>query len=120
MLPLLTACSEASSGIKAEGSSNASSAKNNEPKEKSAINDDPNKKVNLKLQLLKRDEAAGVTIENNDLYQLVNDEIKKNPQKGEGKGFILYFGDIFTKKSGEKSVLVFVINRYDNPNQYHL
>ena len=106
MLLLLTACTEASSGNKAEGSnSNASTTKNNEPKEK----------VNLKLQLLKPDEQAGVTIENNDLYQLVNEKIKQNPQMGEGTGFIFYLGDIFTKKSGQKVLLTLSINRLNDP-----
>ena len=106
LLFLLTACSEASSGDKAEGSnSNTNSVKNNESKEK----------VNLKLQLLKRDEAAGATIESNPIYKLANDGIKKNPQMGEGKGLNLYIVDILTKKSGGKSVLLLVINRYDDP-----
>ncbi len=107
LLFFLASCSEASSGNKTEKS------KNNDAK--TAINNETKAKADLNLQVAKSDESKGVTIENNQLYQLVNNQIKKDPKAGEDNVFGMYAVDVLTKDSGQKAFLFMAINRIHKP-----
>ena len=103
LLFLLTSCSEAASGKKDE--------KNHNNNAKTAIKKETKELPDLNLQIAKSDENNGVTIENNPVYQIANNQIKKDPKAGVDNNFGMYAVDVLTKNSGEKAFLFIAVNR---------
>ncbi len=69
----------------------------------------------LTLQLLKGDEEAGVTIENNEVYKELNRLITENPDIGLEGDFSVYIVDIIDSGTEDASLLFLGINRLDEP-----
>ena len=69
----------------------------------------------LKLHVLKVDEEAGVTVENNEFYQAVLEIVEADPKMGAANDFSLYPYSVLENKDGEPSLLCFIINRLEKP-----
>ncbi len=65
----------------------------------------------LKLQVLKGDQEAGVTLENSELYRELNKIIQKNPAIGVADDFSLYIVNTIHDDQGESRLVLFGINR---------
>ena len=88
----------------------------NEGEEKVANELEQNiEKETLTLQLLKGDEEAGVTIENNEVYKELNRMITENPDIGLENDFSVYIVDIVDSGTENASLLFLGINRLDEP-----
>lgn len=72
-----------------------------------------NEVVDLKLQLQKADEEAGVTIENNLIYSSLAEAIGADPKIGVKNDFSLYPYDIAYFEDGSTSIVFLAINRLD-------
>jgi len=81
------------------------------------LNPDETEKEPLTLQLLKADEDAGMTLENNEIYQWIQAEIDADPFMGDEDDLSLYPFDIVESEDGSSSLMFLVINRLDNPIQ---
>ena len=68
----------------------------------------------LTLQVLKQDEDEGLTLENNEIYQIIQQEIELDPLMGEQGGISLYPYDVVEFEE-VSSLLFLVINRLDKP-----
>ena len=79
--------------------------------------DKDSEKINgkLTLQILKPDEKAGVTLENNDFYNDVNKYMEANPEMGEKDDFSLYTLDLREGEKGEILLMFLGINRLSMP-----
>jgi hypothetical protein len=104
MFFLLTACS-VSVGNSAEKSNKVESAETNKKTEKKA----------LTLQVTKADANKGVTIDNSQLYQSLNNLIKENPYIGKDNNFGMYALDIGTNEAGQKMFAFIAVNRIHQP-----
>ncbi|WP_163581065.1 hypothetical protein [Gracilibacillus saliphilus] len=71
----------------------------------------------LKLQVQKADEEAGVTIENNEMYSQLNEIIKADPKAGIPNDFSVFPNDIVYNEDGSTSILFFGVNRLRAPIQ---
>ena len=70
-----------------------------------------NEVVDLKLQLQKADEEAGVTIENNLIYSSLAEAIGADPKMGVENDFSLYPFDIAYFDDGSMSLVFLAINQ---------
>ncbi|MEI3614440.1 hypothetical protein [Pseudogracilibacillus sp. SO30301A] len=80
----------------------------NEPEE--AANDSGD----LTLQLLKSDEAAGITLDNNDIYTGLQSVIDQDPTIGASGDFTVSVVNIYNTESGAMLIML-GINRLDSP-----
>ncbi|WP_153463052.1 hypothetical protein [Sediminibacillus terrae] len=69
----------------------------------------------LKLQLQKQDEEAGITIEDNEVYSALNEAINAEPNMGIPDDFSLYPFDILMNPDGNNSIVFLAINRLKDP-----
>ncbi|MFD1068243.1 hypothetical protein [Oceanobacillus locisalsi] len=69
----------------------------------------------LSLQLQKFDEESGVTVENSEIYSVLDEEIKADPHMGVPNDFSLFPFDIVINEDGSNSLLFLAINRLENP-----
>ena len=69
----------------------------------------------LTLQVQKVDEEAGVTIENHENYQQLNQSIEAEPKAGYPNDFTIYPHDIVYNQDGSRSVLFLAVNRLKTP-----
>jgi len=69
----------------------------------------------LSLQVLKEDEEAGIKIDNNELYQVLQAEIEANPLMGDPDDLSLFPYDIVEYEDGSAAILFLVINRLEHP-----
>lgn len=69
----------------------------------------------LTLQILRMDEEAGATLENNEFYQVLNDVISENPTMGLPNDFSLQVLDIVDSGANETSLVILAINRLPDP-----
>lgn len=69
----------------------------------------------LTLQVLKQDEDEGITIENNEIYQVIQETVDEDPYMGDENDLSLYPFDIVEYEDETSSLLFLVINRLDNP-----
>lgn len=105
LLFLLAACSVTT------GSNKDEQTKNSDEK-KTGVNTQTNAKEDLKVQLIKEDEEAGVTIETSQIYQYLSSVIKENPKLGDADSFTMFLGNYLTHESGDKVLLFMAINRF--------
>lgn len=76
--------------------------------------DEPKEKEDVALQVLKVDEEAGLTIENDDFYSGLDEMLAEDPKLGTANDFSVHTIDIFNFEEGAALVLV-GINRLDFP-----
>ena len=70
----------------------------------------------LALQVLKMDEAEGITLENNDVYKEISEIISENPNLGIPDDFSIQIHDVVENIVGTNDTLAFLaINRLDEP-----
>ncbi|WP_449354452.1 hypothetical protein ACUL41_15340 [Virgibacillus natechei] len=69
----------------------------------------------LSLQLQRLDEEAGVTIEDNEIYSVLDEAIKADPKMGISNDFSLFPFDIVINEDGSNSLLFLAINRLEEP-----
>lgn len=70
----------------------------------------------LTLQVLKMDEEAGVTLDNNNVYQELSEIIAENPDLGIPGDFSIQILDVVENMDGTYDTLAFLaINRLDEP-----
>ncbi|MBO1001605.1 hypothetical protein ACFSKI_16300 [Pseudogracilibacillus auburnensis] len=72
-------------------------------------------KADLTLQVTKVDADDGITIENNDIYQQLDQMVKENPQDGDANDFSLFLIDFVEFEDDELQLLFLGINRLDKP-----
>lgn len=65
----------------------------------------------LQLKLQKQDKDAGMTIQNNEIYTVLDEAIKADPKMGVPNDFSLYPFDISINPDGSRSILFLAINR---------
>ncbi|WP_147536191.1 hypothetical protein [Bacillus marasmi] len=104
-LLLLTACSNSTGSTKDEQS-------NNSDEKKTEVNTQTDAKEDLKVQLIKEDEEAGVTIETSQIYQYLSGVVEENPKLGDADSFTMFLGNYLTHESGDKVLLFMAINRF--------
>lgn len=102
MLLGLIACSS-------NGEEQAEGDKNVEQHDESA------EKEPLTLQVLKGDEEAGATIENNNIYNELNQYVQAHPDIGLENDFSLYIVNTIQNESGDSSLVMLGINRLPTP-----
>ncbi|WP_210468098.1 hypothetical protein [Sporosarcina sp. 6E9] len=78
--------------------------------EENSIETDGSEK-GLKLQVLKGDEEAGMTIENNLLYNELDKVIQQNPEIGADNDFSVYVVDTYHDDDGNSKLVILGINR---------
>jgi len=78
-------------------------------------NEDQNEVEDLNFQVLKSDEEAGVTVENNPFYGSMADFIASNPKIGIPNDFSLFPFDIAMFEGADNSFIFFAINRLPDP-----
>lgn len=72
--------------------------------------------TDLQLTVTKADEEAGVTIKNNEDYQILNDVVKSNPQLGTLDDFSMFTIDFDEEVTQNLDMITFLgINRLDEP-----
>lgn len=72
--------------------------------------------TDLQLKVTKADEESGVTIENNEDYQILNDVVKSNPQLGTPNDFSMFTIDFDEEVTQNLDMITFLgINRLDEP-----
>lgn len=69
----------------------------------------------LKLQVQKADEEAGITVENNEIYSQLVDVINADPKAGVPNDFSVYPHDIVRNEDGSSSLLFIAVNRVNKP-----
>lgn len=69
----------------------------------------------LKLQVQKADEEAGITTENNEIYKQLVDVINADPKAGIPNDFSVYPHDLVQNEDGSTSVLFIGVNRLNRP-----
>lgn len=69
----------------------------------------------VSLQVLKIDDDAGITIENNETYQVIQETVDAEPYMGDENDISLYPFDMVENEDGTSSLLFLVINRLDDP-----
>lgn len=78
-------------------------------------NEEQNEIEDLNFQLLKSDEEAGATFENNLLYSEMANHIEANPKIGLPNDFSMYPFDIALYEGADNSFIFFAINRLPDP-----
>jgi len=74
-----------------------------------------NENGELTLQVLQADQDEGITIENNELYQILQEAVDADPLMGDPNDLSLFPFDIVEYDDGSSSLIMLVINRLDNP-----
>src|SRR5699024_2979057 len=74
-----------------------------------------NENGELTLQVLQADQNEGITIENNELYQILQEAVDADPLMGDPNDLSLFPFDIVEYDDGSSSLIMLVINRLDNP-----
>ena len=70
----------------------------------------------LTLQVLKMDEEAGITLDNNDVYKEISEIVSENPDLGIVNDFSIQILDVVENVDGTYDTLAFLaINRLDEP-----
>ncbi|WP_249870764.1 hypothetical protein [Oceanobacillus saliphilus] len=69
----------------------------------------------LKLQVTKVDEDAGVTIENNETYQTLNEFVKQNRKYGVPNDFSMLSVSMMVDEEGNQQMLFLGVNRLGAP-----
>ncbi|WP_106496028.1 hypothetical protein [Lentibacillus sp. Marseille-P4043] len=111
----LAACSDPKED-KAENNQKQDQKTETQAKEKTNSNEEAADEVdNLVLQLQKQDEEAGVTVESNSIYSILDEAIKADPQMGVPNDFSLYPFDISINPDGSHSIIFLAINRLKDP-----
>ncbi|MBU8564979.1 hypothetical protein [Virgibacillus pantothenticus] len=67
------------------------------------------------MELQKQDMDVGMTIENNEIYSVLDEAIKADPKMGVPNDFSLYPFDISVNPDGSRSILFLAINRLKDP-----
>lgn len=65
----------------------------------------------VQLQLSKVDEEAGVTLEDSQVYRVLNDTIQADPKIGTPNLVNLYPYDVIMDENGNRSLLFLIVNR---------
>lgn len=110
---VLVACNDQSESTvdPADDNSNQDESVDNGADEPEAESD----KEPVSLQVLKVDDAAGITIENNETYQVIQETVDAEPYMGDENDISLYPFDMVESEDGASSLLFLVINRLDDP-----
>lgn len=87
-----------------------------EDKKQDEVETDSEDNADLTLSLTKVDEDAGVILEENPVYQKLNDLVEENPQLGTPEDFSMFTVDFTEGAENNQEFLVFLgINRLDAP-----
>ncbi|API93677.1 MULTISPECIES: hypothetical protein [Virgibacillus] len=117
LLFLLVACSNNSKENESEQPSENTEAQSNKGEgNEQKTNEHAGGQMNdLKLELQKQDMDVGMTIENNEIYSVLDEAIKADPKMGVPNDFSLYPFDISVNPDGSRSILFLAINRLKDP-----
>lgn len=91
---------------------------NNQNEDNNLVNNDEDNQeevADLQLQLTKVDEESGVTIENSEVYQRLDEYIKENPKQGAANDFSAYIYTTVISDDGQINLILMAINRLDQP-----
>lgn len=69
----------------------------------------------LQLQMTKVDEEAGVTVESNETYQLLDEFVKENPKFGVANDFSMQSITMVMDSVGNQQMLFLAVNRLGEP-----
>lgn len=84
-----------------------------EDKEQSENNSE--EKEDLHLQVTKVDEDAGVSVENNEMYQMLDEFVQENPKFGVADDFSMQSVTLVTDTSDNQKMLFLGVNRLGAP-----
>ncbi|MEF2292228.1 MULTISPECIES: hypothetical protein [Virgibacillus] len=114
LLFLLVACSNDAKEIdysEKQSEDTEAQAKTDNGNEQNTSEHDGGQMHDLQLKLQKQDKDAGMTIQNNEIYTVLDEAIKADPKMGVPNDFSLYPFDISINPDGSRSILFLAINR---------
>src|SRR5699024_1112976 len=117
MMLFMVGCGANSDNAANDQKTNGDTPTNTETNEGEGQDMAENENNELTLQVLKQDEEEGITIENNEIYQVIKEAVDADPLMGDPNDLSLFPFDIIEYEDGTSSILFLVINRLDNPIQ---
>ncbi|GAB3803389.1 hypothetical protein [Virgibacillus kimchii] len=74
-----------------------------------------NEKEDLQLQMTKADEEAGVTMEESEVYQFLDEFVKEDPKYGVVNDFSMRSATMITDAEGNEQMVFIAVNRLGEP-----